>query len=61
MQTIKTKSRKNIKATKAFFQQEDSAAERKRDEAICLSRMKEKSISHKEFLKFCREKLGLKV
>ena len=63
MQTAKTKSRKNTKAAKvkAFFQQEDSAAERKRDEAICLSRMKEKSISHKEFLKFCEEKLGLKV
>ncbi|MFH1546249.1 MAG: hypothetical protein ABIE14_02645 [Patescibacteria group bacterium] len=54
MQTVKTKSRK-------VFPKQDSAAEQKRDEAICLSRMKEKSISHKEFLKFCREKLGLKV
>ncbi len=59
MQTAKTKSRKNTKTTKAFFQQEYSAAERKRDEAICLSRMKEKSMSQTEFDAAFRKMFGV--
>jgi hypothetical protein len=38
-----------------------SESERKHDEAVCLSRMNEKSITHAQLLKFCREKLYLEV
>ena len=36
-----------------------SAAERKRDEAVCLSRMNEKSISQKEFDSAFRKMFGV--
>ena len=60
MPAVKIKSRetqKPVKAPSAKYSEE----ERKQDEAVCLSRMKEKSISHSQFLKFCRDKLGLEV